>query len=87
MNRGLEDVNGEVLIVSQFTLYGNCKKGRRPDFFGAAKPDLAIPLYERFVQRCRDSGFHTETGEFGAYMQVESLNDGPVTLVVDTDQL
>ena len=87
MNRGLEDVNGEVLIVSQFTLYGNCKKGRRPDFFGAAKPDLAIPLYERFVQRCRDSGFHTETGEFGAYMQVESLNDGPVTLVVDTDTL
>ncbi len=87
MNRGLEDVGGEVLVVSQFTLYGNCKKGRRPDFFGAAKPDLAIPLYERFVQRCRDSGFHTETGEFGAYMQVDSLNDGPVTLVVDTDQL
>ena len=87
MNRGLEDVNGEVLVVSQFTLYGNCKKGRRPDFFGAAKPDLAIPLYERFVQRCRDSGFHTETGEFGAYMQVDSLNDGPVTLVVDTDTL
>ena len=87
MNRGLEDVGGEVLVVSQFTLYGNCKKGRRPDFFGAAKPDLAIPLYEHFVQRCRDSGFHTETGEFGAYMQVDSLNDGPVTLVVDTDQL
>ena len=87
MNRGLEDVNGEVLVVSQFTLYGNCKKGRRPDFFGAAKPDLAIPLYKRFVQRCRDSGFHTETGEFGAYMQVDSLNDGPVTLIVDTDQL
>ena len=87
MNRGLEDVNGELLVVSQFTLYGNCKKGRRPDFFGAAKPDLAIPLYERFVQRCRDSGFHTETGEFGAYMQVDSLNDGPVTLIVDTDTL
>ena len=87
MNRGLEDVNGEVLVGSQFTLYGNCKKGRRPDFFGAAKPDLAIPLYERFVQRCRNSGFHTETGEFGAYMQVDSLNDGPVTLMVDTDQL
>ena len=87
LNRGLEDVNGELLVVSQFTLYGNCKKGRRPDFFGAAKPDLATPLYERFVQRCRNSGFHTETGEFGAYMQVDSLNDGPVTLVVDTDQL
>ena len=87
MNRGLEDVNGEVLVVSQFTLYGNCKKGRRPDFFGAAKPDIAIPLYERFVQRCRDSGYHTETGEFGAYMQVDSLNDGPFTLIVDTDHL
>ncbi len=87
MNRGLEDVNGEILVVSQFTLYGNCKKGRRPDFFGAAKPDIAIPLYEMFVELCREKGFHVETGEFGAHMKVESLNDGPVTLVVDTDQL
>ena len=87
MNRSLEDVKGQLLIVSQFTLYGNCKKGRRPEFLAAARPEVAILLYEKFVQLCRDKGFHTETGEFGAYMQVESLNDGPVTLVVDTDQL
>ena len=87
MNRGLEEVNGQLLIVSQFTLYGNCKKGRRPEFLAAARPEVAIPLYEKFVQLCRDKGFHTETGEFGADMQVESLNDGPLTLVVDTDQL
>ena len=87
MNRSLEDVKGQLLIVSQFTLYGSCKKGRRPEFLAAARPEVAIPLYEKFVQLCRDKGFHTETGEFGAYMQVESLNDGPLTLVVDTDQL
>ena len=87
MNRGLEEVNGQLLIVSQFTLYGNCKKGRRPDFLAAARPEVAIPLYEKFVALCREKGFHTETGEFGADMQVESLNDGPLTLVVDTDQL
>lgn len=87
MNRGLTDVDGEVLIVSQFTLYGNCKKGRRPEFLSAARPEVAIPLYEKFVQLCRDKGLHVETGEFGAYMQVESLNDGPVTLIVDTDSL
>ena len=87
MNRSLEDVKGQLLIVSQFTLYGNCKKGRRPEFLAAARPEIAIPLYEKFVQLCRDKGFHTENGEFGAYMQVESLNDGPLTLVVDTDQL
>ena len=87
MNRGLDEVQGQLLIISQFTLYGNCKKGRRPEFLSAARPEVAIPLYEKFVQLCRDKGFHTETGEFGAYMQVESLNDGPLTLVVDTDQL
>ena len=87
MNRGLTGVGGEVLIVSQFTLYGNCKKGRRPEFLSAARPEVAIPLYEKFVQLCRDKGLHVETGEFGAYMQVESLNDGPVTLIVDTDNL
>lgn len=87
MNRGLEVVNGEILVVSQFTLYGNCKKGRRPDFLAAARPEIAIPLYEKFVAVCRDKGFHVETGEFGADMKVESLNDGPLTLVVDTDQL
>ncbi len=87
MNRGLDEVKGELLVVSQFTLYGNCKKGRRPEFLAAARPDMAIPLYEKFVELCRAKGFHTETGEFGAYMQVDSLNDGPLTLVVDTDQL
>lgn len=87
MNRGLDEVNGELLVVSQFTLYGNCKKGRRPEFLAAARPEVAIPLYEKFVELCRAKGFHTETGEFGAYMQVNSLNDGPLTLVVDTDQL
>lgn len=87
MNRGLDEVKGELLIISQFTLYGNCKKGRRPEFLAAARPEVAIPLYEKFVQECRSKGFHIETGEFGAYMQVESLNDGPLTLVVDTDQL
>lgn len=87
MNRGLDEVNGELLVVSQFTLYGNCKKGRRPEFLAAARPEVAIPLYEKFVELCRAKGFHTETGEFGAYMQVDSLNDGPLTLVVDTDQL
>ena len=66
MNRGLEVVNGEILVVSQFTLYGNCKKGRRPDFLAAARPEIAIPLYEKFVAVCRDKGFHVETGEFGA---------------------
>ena len=87
MNRGLDAVKGELLVVSQFTLYGNCKKGRRPEFLAAARPEVAIPLYEKFVELCRAKGFHTETGEFGAYMQVDSLNDGPLTLVVDTDQL
>lgn len=87
MNRGLEDVGGSLLIVSQFTLYGNCKKGRRPEFLSAARPETAIPLYERFVQLCRDKGFPVETGVFGANMQVDSLNDGPLTLVVDTELL
>ena len=87
MNRGLDEVKGELPIVSQFTLYANCKKGRRPEFLAAARPEVAIPLYEKFVELCRAKGFHTETGEFGAYMQVDSLNDGPLTLVVDTDQL
>ena len=87
MNRGLDTVNGEILVISQFTLYGNCKKGRRPEFLAAARPELAVPLYEKFVALCRDKGFHVETGEFGASMEVESVNDGPVTLIVDTDQL
>lgn len=87
MNRSLEDVGGQVLVVSQFTLYGNCKKGRRPEFLAAARPEIAIPLYEKFIALCRDKGFSVETGEFGAEMLVQSVNDGPVTLIVDTDQL
>ena len=87
MNRSLEDVGGQVLVVSQFTLYGNCKKGRRPEFLAAARPEIAIPLSEKFIALCRDKGFSVETGEFGAEMLVESVNDGPVTLIVDTDQL
>lgn len=87
MNRSLEDVGGQMLVVSQFTLYGNCKKGRRPEFLAAARPEIAIPLYEKFIALCRDKGFSVETGEFGAEMLVESVNDGPVTLIVDTDQL
>ena len=87
MNRGLETVGGEILVVSQVTLYGNGRKGRRPDFRAAARPEVAIPLYEKFVALCREKGFHTETGEFGADMLVQSVNDGPLTLIVDTDQL
>ena len=87
MNHSLEDVGGEVLVVSQFTLYGNCRKGRRPEFLAAARPEVAVPLYEKFVALCRDKGFRVQTGEFGAYMDVASVNDGPMTLIVDTDLL
>ena len=87
MNRSLEDVGGAVLVVSQFTLYGNCRKGRRPEFLAAARPEVAVPLYEKFVALCRDKGFRVQTGEFGAYMDVASVNDGPMTLIVDTDLL
>ena len=87
MNRGLETVGGEILVVSQFTLYGNCRKGRRPEFLSAARTEIAIPMYEKFVEICREKGYHVETGEFGAYMEVESLNDGPFTLIVDSADL
>ena len=87
MNLSLSDVGGGVLVVSQFTLYGDVSHGRRPSFFGAAKPELAIPLYEHFLHECDRLGFPPQHGEFGAYMQVESVNDGPVTLIVDTNDL
>ena len=80
MNLALSDVGGSLLVVSQFTLYGDARKGRRPSFIDAARPEIAIPLYERFIQRLRDTGFQVETGEFGAMMDVELVNDGPVTL-------
>lgn len=87
MNIGLDQVAGELLIVSQFTLYGSCRRGRRPDFIAAARPETAIPLYEKFVELCREKGFRVATGRFGAEMQVDSRNDGPLTLILDTDQL
>jgi D-tyrosyl-tRNA(Tyr) deacylase len=84
MNLGVADVGGAVLVVSQFTLYGDCRKGRRPSFIEAASGDLAVPLYEAFVDAVRAHGIPTATGRFGAMMQVELVNDGPVTLIVDS---
>ena len=86
MNLNLETVGGELLIISQFTLYADLKS-RRPGFTGAAKPDIAIPLYEKFISECENRGFHCERGVFGADMKVASINDGPVTLLFDTDTL
>jgi D-aminoacyl-tRNA deacylase len=80
MNLSLSDVAGAVLVVSQFTLYGDAAKGRRPSFIDAARPDVAIPLYERFIALLRAQSVPVETGEFGAMMDVELVNDGPVTL-------
>ena len=85
MNLALADVNGSVLVISNFTLCADCKKGKRPSFFGAAAPELADALYERFLDDCRARGFEPRHGEFGADMQVESCNDGPVTIPLDTD--
>ena len=83
MNLGLSDVDGAVLVVSQFTLYGDVAKGRRPSFIDAAPPETAIPLYERFIGLLRERGLHVETGQFGAMMDVELVNDGPVTLSLE----
>lgn len=83
MNLALADVGGAVLVVSQFTLYGNTEKGRRPSFIDAARPEQAIPLYERFIAELRSRGLAVATGEFGAMMDVELVNDGPVTLVLE----
>ena len=80
MNLGLDDVGGQVLVVSQFTLYGDARKGRRPSFIDAARAEVAIPLYERFAALLRERGLRVETGEFGAMMDVELVNDGPVTI-------
>ena len=87
MNLSVKDVDGEVLVVSQFTLLANYKKGNRPDYFGAAEPSVATPLYEYFVELMRAEVKHVGTGEFGADMQVSILNDGPVTIVMDSNLL
>ena len=87
MNLGLDAVNGEVLVVSQFTLYGNCRKGRRPSFAEAANPELGNELYEKFLSICEELGYPPPHGRFGADMQVEAVKDGPVTLILDTEQL
>jgi D-tyrosyl-tRNA(Tyr) deacylase len=84
MNLGVADVGGGVLVVSQFTLYGDCQKGRRPSFIDAARPEVAVPLYEAFVNGIKALGVPAATGRFGAMMQVELVNDGPVTLIVDS---
>ena len=87
MNKGLSDIGGEMMVVSNFTLYAECAKGRRPDFFGAAKPDIAIPLYERFLAELKALGIEPVTGVFGADMQIDHVNDGPVTLIMETERM
>lgn len=84
MNHSLLDVGGEILSVSQFTLYGDCRKGRRPNFMEAAKPDHALQIYESFNRLLRDKGVKVETGTFGAMMDVDLTNDGPVTLLLES---
>lgn len=83
MNLSIKEVKGEILVVSQFTLCGNCQKGNRPSFVESARPEKAIPFYEKFVKYIREQGIKCETGEFGAMMEVELVNDGPVTIILD----
>lgn len=87
MNLSLQDVNGSILSISQFTLYADCKKGRRPSFIHAAKPDVAIPLYDYFNETIQAQGIHLETGVFGADMKVSLINDGPVTIILDSQEI
>ncbi len=87
MNLSLLDINGQVIVVSQFTLYGNCKKGRRPSFVEAALPEKADSLYQYFVQYLKNENVYVQTGQFQSFMQVEIVNDGPVTFILDSDEL
>lgn len=87
MNLSVEDIGGEILVVSQFTLYGDCRKGKRPSFTAAGKPDYANSMYEKFVEYLKNKGFLVKTGRFGADMQVELINDGPVTMLLDSKKL
>ena len=86
MNLSIKDVNGELLVVSQFTLYGDCRKGRKPNFTNAAKPDLATSLYEEFIDKAKKEGIKVGTGKFGAHMMVDLVNDGPVTILIDSEK-
>jgi len=86
MNRSLADIDGEMLIVSQFTLYGDCRKGRRPGYSSAAPPELAKPLYEQYIEEVKSRQIRVATGTFGANMEVEIINDGPVTLLLDSEK-
>ena len=86
MNLSLKDVGGELLVVSQFTLYGDCRKGRRPSFSSAARPEVATKLYEEFIEKARKEGIVTNTGQFGAHMMVDLTNDGPVTILLESNR-
>ena len=86
MNLSLKDVEGELLVVSQFTLYGDCRKGRRPSFSSAARPEVATKLYEEFIEKARKEGIVTQTGQFGAHMMVDLTNDGPVTILLESNR-
>ena len=86
MNLSLKDVEGELLVVSQFTLYGDCRKGRRPSFSSAARPEVATKLYEEFIEKTRKEGIVTQTGQFGAHMMVDLTNDGPVTILLESNR-